>query len=62
MTDAIPAPAGTNAVPEPPPPAKAERRFELLDATSLEDPYPLYEQMRRLPFLSIGIDASLAGF
>jgi hypothetical protein len=37
---------GTNAVREPWEPAPAVRRFELLDAASLDDPYPLYKEIR----------------
>jgi cytochrome P450 len=46
MTDVRPVRAGNGAVPEPATPVQAEKRFELLDPVSLDDPYPLYEQMR----------------
>jgi cytochrome P450 len=46
VNDATPARTGTSAIREPLPARQAERRFELLDDSSLDDPYPLYEQMR----------------
>ena len=46
MTDATPARTGTSVTREPRSARPAEGRFELLDASSLDDPYPLYEQMR----------------
>lgn len=46
VTDVQPARTGNGAIPGPATPAQAGKRFELLDPSSLDDPYPQYEEMR----------------